>query len=144
MQAEQSAVAFSSMGYDDTPKLDDEYVGCHQGGERELWATVILFAINDYENLCQQIETAWRLTQRPVSRHLDISRENIKGQVDHTWFGLICLLIDVSPDHIKRRLRELDVEYCIASIPIESADVEVESPFHQHYVKYIKPKRMLS
>jgi len=88
-------------------------------GEQQLWQTVILWALKDYEQLLESCQHAWRSAKKPISRHALASLQNIRLQCQSEWFQFICELADISPHHIHRRISELDSNYELALIPVD-------------------------
>jgi hypothetical protein len=101
------------------PILSMEYSSKAVKPERQLWAAVILTALEEYESWCRSSEKHWREWNQPAPRSYWMEILDIRRHCTHRWFGVVCALADIEHEWIIDRLQEIDREYCINSIPFD-------------------------
>lgn len=89
--------------------------------ERRLWAAVVLQALEDYEDLLRQFESYWNKVQRPVQYQLWCEACAIRRHCQHELFQTICEHAGIDYGRVVRKIRQMERDYCFASIPHETS-----------------------
>ncbi len=93
--------------------------------ERRLWVSIILFAIQEYQDTLALIQKQWTSSKAPVSKYYLQCIRSMRHELRHEWFNHICDLADVSQHQVLRKIKEFDFKYGLAEVEFTDEDTMV-------------------
>jgi hypothetical protein len=130
----------NTMALKDFPESDE---GDYRNyPERRLWVSIVLFALQEYEDTLAMVQKIWSETRAPVSKFYLQNIRELRYEMQHDWFTYICDLGDISQHQVLRKIKQLDLKYKFADVEFTREGYFV-TRFQLKKIKKVRDNRAL-